>query len=169
MASVANHTRKGAIAMDMLTFFARNPVKLFSSSRHSRRPDQVGRLWASDDLSCRLAQGSSLLAPQPHHYTLNLAYQGRIIKVFFTIGAHCNRAACQHRPSVMEVLDSLALDAEGCENSESFETWCSDFGYVADDANARIVYEGCKESARKLRFLLGDAAAHTLIFDVERL
>jgi hypothetical protein len=75
-------------------------------------------------------------------------------------------------PKVEEVLDILASDACGYDNSRSFEEWCGDYGYDTDSRRAEKIYNLNAESAKQLRqwmSCLGPEAYTTLLFDIERL
>jgi len=51
-------------------------------------------------------------------------------------------------PALDDVLHSLVLDSEA--GKESFEDWCSDFGYDTDSRRAMDTYLKCQESGKKL-------------------
>lgn len=61
-------------------------------------------------------------------------------------------AGKQYRPSAMDVLESLVLDAVA-EEVSSFEEWCDNFGYGNDSREAERTYNACLDEARKLREL----------------
>lgn len=52
------------------------------------------------------------------------------------------------KPELSSVLYSLVMDASACD--ESFEDWCSNFGYDTDSRKALETYLSCQESASKL-------------------
>lgn len=71
-------------------------------------------------------------------------------------------------PNVYDVLDCLASDASGAD--ESFEGFCSNFGYDTDSRKAEKIYKACKHSGERLKKFLGDDAFQTLVYGgVERL
>lgn len=72
-------------------------------------------------------------------------------------------------PRLADVLDCLASDANGYDNSRNFEDWASDYGYDTDSRKAEATYRIVAEQAKGLRYFLGDNAYRELIEDVDRL
>lgn len=73
-------------------------------------------------------------------------------------------------PTLPEVLDCLASDASGYDNTKDFEDWATEYGYSEDSRKAERIYRTVAEQAKKLRFLIGDDAYKVLLSgDVERL
>jgi hypothetical protein len=72
-------------------------------------------------------------------------------------------------PTLEMVLDSLAMDADGWTNTRDFASWCADYGLDTDSRKAEAAYKACGETAKGLRFLLGDDAYNELRTNVERL
>lgn len=70
-------------------------------------------------------------------------------------------------PTVAEVLDCLASDASGAD--QSFEDWCSDLGYDTDSRSAERTYNAVRQEMYDLRKLLGTADFETLLYSVERM
>jgi hypothetical protein len=58
-----------------------------------------------------------------------------------------------HVPPMDEVLDCLFSDAEA--GAESFDDFCSNFGYSSDSLKALDMYRACMETAKQLRRALG--------------
>jgi hypothetical protein len=56
-------------------------------------------------------------------------------------------------PDVADVLDCILSDSTACE--QSFEEWCSEFGYDSDSRKAHAVYLASQQNGDKLRKLLG--------------
>jgi hypothetical protein len=54
-------------------------------------------------------------------------------------------------PKPTDLIYSLIADASACE--ESFEDWCSNFGYETDSRKALETYLACQASGEKLRKL----------------
>lgn len=54
-----------------------------------------------------------------------------------------------HVPKLNNVLYSLAMDAQ-C-GAETFQDFCSNFGYDIDSRKALAIYEACQDSGIKLR------------------
>ena len=72
-------------------------------------------------------------------------------------------------PTIEDVLDCLASDASGVENSRSFEDWAGDYGYDTGSRKAEKIYLTCMRQAAELQQLLGYDAYKTLLWDTERL
>ena len=51
-------------------------------------------------------------------------------------------------PHAADVLHSLVMDSSAV--GQSFESWCSDFGYDTDSRKALATYEACQQNADKL-------------------
>lgn len=56
-------------------------------------------------------------------------------------------------PSVADVIHSLLSDASGADNT--FEDWCSDFGYDSDSRKALDIYLKCQKNLLEMRKLFG--------------
>jgi len=72
-------------------------------------------------------------------------------------------------PTLADVLDCIANDASGYDNTRGFEDWASDYGYDADSRSAEKIYRAIKRQAEQLKRTIGDAAYAELLYDVERL
>lgn len=86
------------------------------------------------------------------------------VTTYFSVGYGHNGKA----PEAPDVLSCLADDAAGVTNAQSFEDWCSEYGYESDSRKAERIYKACEHSAAKLHKLLGDSAYETLLWNVER-
>ena len=73
------------------------------------------------------------------------------------------------RPTVSEVLDCIASDASGYENSNSFEDWANDYGYDPDSRKAEKIYRLVEQESRELKTFLGNEAYESLLRDTERM
>lgn len=71
-------------------------------------------------------------------------------------------------PEAAEVLDCLASDASSVDQ-ESFEEWCSSFGYDTDSRKAEKTYKACQHGAKRLKAFLGDDLYQTLLYSTERM
>lgn len=81
---------------------------------------------------------------------VRLAFGKRRLTVpFFQGPAH------REDPSAADVLSCLVSDASSGE--ESFEDFCSSFGYDEDSRKAEATWKACKRIAPKLKQFLGDA------------
>lgn len=65
------------------------------------------------------------------------------------IGHRDKKTDRPQKPELSGVLSSLALDAMACD--ESFNDWCSNFGFDTDSRKALETYLACQENASKLR------------------
>lgn len=100
-----------------------------------------------------------------HHYRCVLRCGKRTLTTPFSQGS-----AHTKEPTLAEVLGCLASDAAGFANAQSFEDWCSEYGYDTDSRKAERTFKIVKREAAKLRKLLGsDAAYETLLWDTEQL
>ena len=73
----------------------------------------------------------------------------------------------EYRPKLPDVLNCLAMDASGMD--ESFEDWADNYGYDTDSRKAETIYKACQDNARQLRVLLGHEAFDVLVNEIERL
>ena len=73
------------------------------------------------------------------------------------------------RPTVSEVLDCIASDASGYENSNNFEDWATDYGYDPDSRRAETIYHNVKAVSLNLKNFLGKEAYETLLWETERM
>jgi hypothetical protein len=72
-------------------------------------------------------------------------------------------------PTLEEILDCLASDAAGFENTRNFEDWCSEYGYETDSRRAERVYKAIQNQVARLKNLLGHSAYETLLWKVQQL
>lgn len=63
-------------------------------------------------------------------------------------------------PHVADILHSLILDSSAA--SQSFESWCSEYGYDTDSRKAFATYEACQRNADKLARLFDRATLEAL-------
>lgn len=78
-----------------------------------------------------------------------LKYQGRRYSFDFWQGP-----AITGEPTVEGCLDCLLSDSQGGE--QSFEEFCSEFGYDQDSRKAETIWKACQKTAVGMRRLLGD-------------
>ena len=101
---------------------------------------------------------------QAYHYKDRLTFGKRQLTTFFSMGlAHTNE------PDAEDVLDCLASDAAGIENTRNLEEWCGEYGYDADSRKAEKTYKLCQKQAKDLKRFLGEEAYKTLLWETERL
>ena len=53
------------------------------------------------------------------------------------------------KPCAADVLYSLILDAEACE--QSYQDWCDNYGYESDSIKALNMYRACEAIGQELR------------------
>ncbi len=85
-------------------------------------------------------------------WSVTLKMDGRQMTVPFYKGFGHHGA----KPTAEEVLECLAMDAEGIENVFSFEDWCAEYGYDSDSRRAEKIYNACLRQTEELRKFLGD-------------
>lgn len=71
-------------------------------------------------------------------------------------------------PELDEVLECLASDAAGIENSGSFEGWCGEYGYDTDSRRAARTYNNTERQADRLKQFLGEDYYQQLLWEVQR-
>ena len=67
---------------------------------------------------------------------------------YFTGFGHRDKSAKPQTPPIAGVLYSLIWDGSAC--SESFASWCDNFGLDTDSRKALKIYEQCQEGFDKL-------------------
>lgn len=100
--------------------------------------------WRGTSWSCEISRnGESMTVP------------------FFQGEAHTGE------PEAKEVLDCLASDASGAD--QSFEDWADDYGYSTDSRRAYSTWEQIRAQTADLVRVLGDEAFEELLYETERL
>ncbi len=72
-------------------------------------------------------------------------------------------------PTAEDVLNCLALDANGYENGSGFEDWCADYGYDTDSRKAKATFDMIGRDTTRLRQFLGDELYEELLWRTESL
>lgn len=129
-----------------------------TATRVASRPDKLNNDWdkTARHFVCTLSRGGMDTGKGP------LAAQ---MTICFSQGS-----ARTKPPTVEDVLDCLASDACGIENSNGFEDWASEYGYDTDSRKAEKIHEACSFQRDELRAFIGDSEAFkTLLFNTERL
>lgn len=72
-------------------------------------------------------------------------------------------------PQLADVLDSLASEFAGVDNSRDFADWCSEYGYSDDSRKAERIYRAIIKQRYSLERVIGDDAVQALMYDTERL
>lgn len=83
-------------------------------------------------------------------YKCCLTFKGRSLTVPFFMGP-----AHTAEPTAADVLACVCSDARADE--QSFEEWCSEYGYDADSRKAEQTYKACAAMGPRVRRFLGDA------------
>ena len=73
------------------------------------------------------------------------------------------------KPTMQQVLDCVASDAAGYEDSGSFEEWAMNYGYNPDSRKAEKIYLLVEQGSRELRTFLGNEAYESLLRETERM
>ena len=73
------------------------------------------------------------------------------------------------KPTMQQVLDCVASDAAGYEDSGSFEEWAMNYGYNPDSRKAEKIYRLVEQESRELRTFLGNEAYESLLRETERM
>jgi len=96
-----------------------------------------------------------------NHWKVTLRRGKSRLTVYFSQGS-----AHTKPPTAIEVLGCLASDSSGTE--ESFEEWCSSFGYDVDSRKSEKTYKACAKQAAALKKFLGDGLFRALLEDSNR-
>lgn len=119
---------------------------------------ELDRLCESHGITAESQYGGVELpedwAPDAHPYKVTLRRKDgrhvRTLTVPFYMGA-----ALTNEPTPADVLSCLLSDAEAA--SESFEDFCSSFGYDSDSRKAERTYRQCEKLAPRVKRFLGEA------------
>ena len=84
---------------------------------------------------------------------------GRRMKVPFSCGSACGK------PDAATVLDCLCSDATF---PDTFEDFCSEFGYDTDSRRAERTFKACLKTRDELREFLGDDF-DAVVYEMERM
>ena len=109
-------------------------------------------------------------APEMSHdrFILNRKHNENHQKLKAEYVAYQKRRLLPVPPSVEDVMDCMASDSSVVENcKESFESWCSEYGYDTDSRKAFATYNTCVAQARQFAAFIG-ADYEKLLFEVER-
>jgi len=99
-----------------------------------------------------------------NHYKVTLKYGRRQYTTYFSQGY-----GITGDPDAEGVLNCLALDSSGIENTSSFEGWCCEYGYDTDSRKAEKIFKVCERQAKKLKVFLGEHLYQQLLFNTESL
>ncbi len=98
------------------------------------------------------------------HWKCTLRVGKRSLTVRFSQGFGHNGK----EPKIADVLDCLASDASGYENSNGFEDWCLEYGYDTDSRKAEKTYRLIRIQAEALSRIF-DATGYRELLNAERL
>lgn len=100
------------------------------------------------------------------HYKVTLAIGESLddMEIEYSMGS-----AHKDGPKIDDVLDCLAMDAAGIDDSMNFEGWASEYDYDTDSRKAEQTYNLCVAQTEDLKRLLGYAAYQELLYSTERL
>jgi hypothetical protein len=117
-------------------------------------------------LSCVYTDTNALMDDKTmDHWKCVLRCGKRKMTLTFSKGSGHNGA----EPATDEILNCLASDASGVVNAQSFEDWCSEYGYDTDSHKAEKIYKACIRQSAALLNLLGQTEYETLLWNIERL
>lgn len=98
------------------------------------------------------------------HYKTVLKRKNKQMTVYFSKGS-----ALTEEPTVEEVLNSIAMDSVSYLNGDSFEDFCSEFGYDTDSRRAEKTYNAVIRQGEKAENFLGSKLMMELVFETEYL
>lgn len=102
------------------------------------------------------------MPPGSSHWLVTLRCGRRRITIPFSQGP----AICQE-PDANDVLNCLASDAASFENAQSFEDWCSEYGYDVDSRKAEKTYHAVESQTEKLKRFLPTEAYEQLLWHTD--
>jgi len=91
-----------------------------------------------------------------NHWRVRLSRPGKQFTLFFSTS---NPA----EPQTAEVLDCMASDSLGVDNTRGFEDWASEYGYDPDSRKAEKTYKTCIKQRDKFVHFLGQDLYSQLI------
>ncbi len=105
-------------------------------------------------------------ARQASHYKVEMERRAQIVgvprvrrmSVYYSMGSAHTQA-----PKLREVLESLAMDAQGFDNSTTFESWAEEVGLSTDSRKAEQTYNAVQNQSAKLRKFLGEEGLADLL------
>lgn len=103
-----------------------------------------------------------LMRDSARHFRCRISLKTRSFSLYFSQGS-----ALTEPPTIIDVLNCLALDASGIESAGTFESWASEYGYSSDSRQAEKIYRTTRRQTQQLRRVLGDAAFRDLIENTE--
>ena len=88
---------------------------------------------------------------------------GPLSRFFRTSSFYYSKGHGDHgsRPTVVEVLETFHFDL--CMDADSFEAFCSEFGFDSDSITHLGIYKSMRKQNEKIRRLLGPGAVKELL------
>lgn len=118
-------------------------------------------------------------------YTVSTETEHRALGTMRSFGLYFSQGMGHtDNPTLIEVLDCLAVDASGYENAvsatssyqnrggvsgSSFVNWAEEYGYSEDSRAAEKIFKTVKRQANQLKRVLGEEAYQELLYNTERL
>lgn len=92
---------------------------------------------------------------EARNYELFISRENQFFVTYFSMGIGLNR-----EPELLTVLDCLITDAFA--GAETFEDFCSEFGYDTDSRRAERTWKACQETALNLSRLFPEFSRNEL-------
>lgn len=102
-------------------------------------------------------------------WACKLDFEGRSMEVPFYTGKGLRKLDKPVKPKVEDILDCMASDSAGYDNSRCFEDWAGDYGYDPDSRKGERLYQTIREQRNNLESFLGREDYNDLLYKVERL
>jgi hypothetical protein len=90
-------------------------------------------------------------------------WHGIRMTVYYSMGS-----AHTSPPAAVDVLQCLADDAAGWENTKDFESWAPDYGYDTDSRKAFAIFNAVQKQAHRLESFLGNEEYERLLWHTGR-
>jgi hypothetical protein len=97
-----------------------------------------------------------------NNWSVKLAMKGKTLSTFFSMGkAHVDKSGKPRKPTAIEVLGGLGMDARFSE--EDLEEFCACMDLDSDSNKARQMHDRLREHGAELRKFLGDDLYEELV------
>ncbi len=128
-------------------FVTKHHVTLSRADRVVANPNMADDQWAR----------------QASHYKVEMERRAQIVgvprvrrmSVYYSMGSAHTQAP--------KLLESLAMDAQGFDNSTTFESWAEEVGLNTDSRKAEQTYNAVRNQTAKMRKFLGEAGLADLL------
>lgn len=101
---------------------------------------------------------------EQRHFHCRVTRETRSFSFYFSQGS-----AHTENPTLIDVLDCMASDSSGFDNSQSFEEWAREYGYDTDSRTAEKTFRTVRRQSEQLKRVLGQSAYRELLKETERL